>query len=79
MEIPQDPRRMGLNHTKKGEKQTMKMNKGTVFIKHIKEHLTKGDEGTHATDKVVCKICGKTVEEIYEEYKQNLLYRRIKQ
>ena len=45
----------------------MRRNKGTVFIEHIKKHLAENEV-------VICKICGKTVEEIYEEYKQNLTY-----
>jgi len=48
------------------------MNKGTVFIRHIQQHLA-------GNEVVICKICGKTVEQIYEEYKQNQAYRRIKQ
>lgn len=38
-------------------------NKGTVFIEHIKSHLYYGD-------KVYCKICHMTVEEIWEKYKK---------
>ena len=33
------------------------LSKDTVFIDHIKSHLTEGQE-------VVCKICGKTADEI---------------
>ena len=50
----------------------MKKAKGTVFIEHIKEHLLKGDEGTHSDDQVVCKICDMTVDEIYEEWKREV-------
>lgn len=34
--------------------------KGNVFVRHIKNHLEKGQV-------VICKICGKTVDEIYAE------------
>jgi hypothetical protein len=34
--------------------------KNEVFINHIANHLKKGE-------KVICKICGKTVEEIFKE------------
>lgn len=43
----------------------MKKAKGTVFIEHIKEHLL----GEMNQD-VICKICEKTVEEIYEDWKK---------
>lgn len=35
--------------------------KGTVFIEHIQKHLAEGEL-------VICKICNKSVEEIWEEY-----------
>ena len=35
--------------------------KGTVFIEHIKKHLAESES-------VICKICHKTVEEIWHEY-----------
>ncbi len=34
--------------------------KAIAFVEHIEEHLTAGQ-------KVVCKICGMTIDEIYEE------------
>ena len=37
--------------------------KAIAFVEHIKEHL-KHDE------KVICTICGKTIDEIYEEYEE---------
>jgi len=36
------------------------LNKGNVFIKHIQNHLEQNQE-------VICKICNKTVDEIYDE------------
>lgn len=47
----------------------MKKAKGTVFVEHIKEHLNLNAYRLY-DEKVICKICGKTVEEIYEEYKE---------
>ena len=47
-------------------------NKGTVFVEHIKKHLKQMfPEDTDA--KVICKICEKTVDEIYEAYKKEIL------
>ena len=38
-------------------------NKATVFVEHIEKHLKEmGIDG-----KVMCKICGKTIDEIYDE------------
>lgn len=39
---------------------TVKAIKSLVFVEHIQEHLNDGEE-------VVCKICDKTLEEIWEE------------
>jgi len=47
-------------------------NKGTVFVEHIQKHL-KEMFPENADVKVICKICGKSVEEIYEEYKKEIL------
>jgi len=44
----------------------MKKAKGTVFVEHIKKHL----EELNIDGEVVCKICGKSVDEIYEEWKE---------
>jgi len=37
-------------------------NKATVFVEHIEKHLKE-----LGLKDVVCKICGKTIDEIYEE------------
>ena len=37
--------------------------KALLFVEHIENHLAKMKLGS----KVVCKICGKTIDEIYEE------------
>ena len=34
--------------------------KAIAFVEHIENHLK-------STDKVICTICGKTIDEIYEE------------
>jgi len=51
----------------------MKKTKGQVFIEHIQKHLVEMEiEG-----KVHCKICGMTVEEIYEEWKKRKTEEKI--
>ena len=45
----------------------MKKAKGTVFVEHIKKHLEEELDLLNA--EVICKICYKTVDEIYEEWK----------
>lgn len=47
-------------------------NKGTVFVEHIQKHL-KEVFPENANVNVICKICGKSVEEIYQEYKKEVL------
>lgn len=47
----------------------MKKAKGTVFIEHIEGHLNQNSYRLY-DEKVICKICEKTVEEIYEEWKE---------
>jgi len=39
-----------------------KKSKGDIFVEHIQSHLKPGQE-------VICKICNKTVDEIYQELK----------
>ena len=41
----------------------IKKAKGTVFVEHIKEHL-------NGKGFVMCKFCGKGVEEIYDDWKR---------
>lgn len=44
----------------------MKKAKGTVFVEHVRKELDEyGYEGN-----VICKICGMSVEEIYEKWKK---------
>lgn len=38
----------------------MSLSKSAYFVNHVKSHLKEGD-------KVICKICGKTVDEIWDE------------
>jgi hypothetical protein len=40
-----------------------KNKKAMAFVKHIEGHLKTMDVG----DQVICKICGKTINEIYKE------------
>jgi len=37
--------------------------KSRIFVRHIENHLKEMD----ISGKVMCKICGKTIDEIYEE------------
>ena len=46
-----------------------KMNKNDTFIKHIEKHLKNMTPEQRGHGKVMCKICGKTIDEIYEEEK----------
>jgi hypothetical protein len=43
--------------------------KGTIFIAHIEKHLKQRDIQPQT---VICMICGKTVEEIYEENRKEI-------
>jgi len=47
----------------------MKKAKGTVFVEHIQKHL----DDMNMDGEVHCKICGNSVEEIYEEWKNRRL------
>jgi len=47
---------------KKSFDETEDAKRALVFVRHIERHLEEGRGG-----KVVCKICGKTIDEIYEE------------
>jgi len=44
------------------------MNKANVFVKHIEKHIKEMGIKSHS-GKVVCKICGKDIDQIYEEEK----------
>ena len=44
------------------EKEEMKVKKAVLFVEHIEQHLV-----MNKPDVVICKICGKTIDEIYEE------------
>lgn len=43
--------------------EVLKIRKAIVFVEHIERHL----KGYHGA-KVMCKICDKTIDEIYEEH-----------
>jgi len=40
--------------------------KSEAFVKHIEQHL----KDMNIDGKIICKICGKTIDEIYEESRQ---------
>lgn len=42
-------------------------NKAEIFVNHIKEHIKQLPPEERKYEKVMCKICGKTIDEIYEE------------
>lgn len=42
------------------------MNKNDIFVRHIENHLKK-----LGLKRVICKICDKTIDEIYEKEKDN--------
>jgi len=46
--------------------------KATVFVRHIERHLRKMEEEQelYHTLVVICKICGKTIDEIFDEDKE---------
>ena len=43
--------------------------KNDVFVKHIEDHLRKMYAEDHTVRYVCCKICGRTLDEIYEDSK----------
>ena len=52
--------------------------KSHVFVKHVERHLAEHEEFARMNLKeklehynVICKICGKTIDEIYEKEKQS--------
>lgn len=47
-----------------------KMEKALIFVEHVEEHL-KTMFKPEDNDKVICKICNKTIDEIYKEHKEN--------
>lgn len=44
--------------------------KDEIFINHIKNHLEQNQN-------VICKICGKSVDEIYEEQAENIGNKKV--
>ena len=49
------------------------MKQNDVFVSHIKYHLSQIGDGTGV---VMCKICGKTIDEIHHDWKREQMYRR---
>ena len=58
-----------INKKERRKEKYRKMKKALIFIEHVEKHL---DEIFEPIDnaKVMCKICNKTIDEIYEEYKE---------
>jgi len=46
------------------EKEEMRITKAVLFVEHIEEHL---NEMGLSEESVMCKICNKTIDEIYKE------------
>jgi len=46
----------------------MNREKAEVFVKHIENHLKKENPEWE----VICKICGKTIDEIYEAFLERM-------
>lgn len=44
--------------------------KGKIFVEHIERHLAQMPP-LHIKKEVICKICGKTVDQIYAEENKN--------
>ena len=44
------------------EQEEMRIKKAVLFVEHIESHL-----GSLNKKNVICKICGKTIDEIYDE------------
>ena len=48
------------------EKEELRVRKAVLLVEHIENHLK--EQGITSHDgKVICKICGKTIDEIYKE------------
>jgi uncharacterized membrane-anchored protein len=50
----------------------MMSKKNDVFVNHIENHLRTMYVKDHKVRQVCCKICNKTIDEIYTEHKKNL-------
>ena len=48
------------------EREEMRIRKAVLLVDHIQKHLDEDGIVSHG-GKVICKICGKTIDEIYEE------------
>ena len=59
-----------INKKERRKEKYKKMKKALVFIEHIEKHLDEIFEPTENV-KVTCRVCEKTIDEIYEEYKEN--------
>jgi len=41
--------------------------KALRFVEHIEDHIRKGDKRLKPNAKIICKICGKSIDEIFEK------------
>lgn len=51
------------------ELEEMRIKKAVLFVEHIEEHINQMNDDEKGHGKVMCKICSKTIDEIYEENK----------
>lgn len=52
------------------EKEELRIKKAVLLVEHIENHLK--EKGIHNGGKVICKICGKNIDEIYNEEHKKL-------
>jgi hypothetical protein len=45
--------------------------KAYIFVKHIEEHLADPEYNICKNAKVKCKLCNKTIDQIWNEYRQD--------
>ena len=48
------------------EKEELRVRKAVLFVDHVQKHLDTEGIISHG-GKVICKICGKTIDEIFED------------
>lgn len=53
----------------------LKNNKATIFVNHIEKHLK---ENKKTNKKVICKICNKDIDKIYNENKEKIICKILK-
>lgn len=54
--------------------------KETIFVKHIENHIKNMTPEEKRHGEIMCKICGKTIDEIYDNYiKDEMNYESAKE